>query len=165
MSLTPTGSSLLLPTILRRNEDIYISTYLILNCNQSLSTITQWTVHQCAANCSLPISMGQDIVTTASELFIPAGTLSLGTYQLNLTASMAAASHLSSSACVYITIVPSPITVNLVPFGTSMIAHGYQQDLLLDPGSFSLDPDTTTFNRSVSISVFVWKSPCSIVIY
>ena len=94
-------------------------------------------------------------MTTSSELFIPAGTFPLGTYQLNLTVSMVAAPHLLSSVCVYVEIVPSPITVNLIPFGTSMITHGYQQDLLLDPGSFSLDPDTTTFNRSVSITVFV----------
>ena len=38
-----------------------------------------------------------------------------------------------------------------MPFGTSMIAHGRSQDLLLDPGTNSVDPDADTFNASVII--------------
>ena len=48
-------------------------------------------------------------------------------------------------------ITPSSIAANLIQFGTSMITHGYKQDLLLDPGTFSVDPDTNVFNASVSL--------------
>jgi len=96
--------------------------------------------------------MDQTVITTSSEIFIPAKTLAYGIYQLTLTANMVAAPHLSSSASAYVEIAPSDITVNLVQFGTSMITRGYQQALLLDPGTFSVDPDTTTFNASVSFS-------------
>ena len=63
---------------------------------------------------------------------------------------MLAAPHLTSSISVYVRIISSSITPNLVQYGTSMITRGYQQDLLLDPGTFSVDPDAVTFNASVS---------------
>ncbi len=66
---------------------------------------------------------------------------------------MVATPQLSASASAYLRITPSGITANLVQYGTSMITRGYQQDLLLDPGTFSVDPDTTTFNASVSFLI------------
>jgi hypothetical protein len=47
-------------------------------------------------------------------------------------------------------ITPSGITPNLVQYGTSMITRGHKQDLLLDPGTYSVDLDTDTFNATVS---------------
>jgi hypothetical protein len=121
-----------------------------LNCNSSLSTAAQWTINNCTSTCSFPIQIGKIISTTSSELFIPARTLAYGTYQLTLTVTMIAAPQLTSSVSAYVKIIPSDVTVNLVPFGTSMIARGYQQDLVLDPGTYSVDPDTSSFNASVS---------------
>jgi hypothetical protein len=63
---------------------------------------------------------------------------------------MSISSNLISTASAYVKILASSIKVNLVQFGTSMITHGYQQDLLLDPGTHSIDPDQHTFNASVS---------------
>jgi hypothetical protein len=96
--------------------------------------------------------MGQMVITTLSELYIPARTLAYGTYQVTLTVIMVATPHLSSSASAYVKIIPSGITANLVQFGTSMITRGHQQDLLLDPGTFSVDPDATIFNTSVNFN-------------
>jgi hypothetical protein len=31
-----------------------------------------------------------------------------------------------------------------------MISQGYQQDLIIDPGTYSVDPDMITFNATVS---------------
>ncbi len=121
-----------------------------MNCNNSLSTITQWIISNCTSICSSQIQLGQIIITTSSELFIPARTLPYGTYQLTLTVSMTSAPHLISSSSAYVIINPSGITANLVQFGTSMITRGHQQDLILDPGTFSVDPDTDIFNTSVS---------------
>jgi len=47
-------------------------------------------------------------------------------------------------------IIPTIITTNLIPFGTSMITRGNQQDFKLDPGTFSIDPNGYTFNATVS---------------
>ena len=53
----------------------------------------------------------------------------------------------------YVKITPSGITANLVPYGTSMITRGHQQDLYLDPGTYSADIDGNVFNASVSEQV------------
>jgi hypothetical protein len=94
--------------------------------------------------------MGQTVTTTLSELFIPAQSLAYGTYELKLTVTMTAVPNLTSSASTYVQIIPSNIQANLLQFGTSMITQGHQQNLTLNPGSFSVDPDTITFNASVS---------------
>lgn len=94
------------------------------------------------------------LVTTSNELYVPAKTLPYGTYQLTITVSMVAASYLRSSASAYVTITPSGITANLVQYGTSMITSGHQQNLLLDPGTFSIDPDAIIFNASVSLTLY-----------
>ena len=45
-------------------------------------------------------------------------------------------------------------TANLVQLGTSMITSGHQQDLKLDPGTYSINPDENTFDTSVSFDLF-----------
>ena len=67
-----------------------------------------------------------------------------------LTVTMAVSPDLTSSSFAYIQITSSGITVNLVQFGTSMITSGYQQNLTLDPGTFSVDLDENIFNAAVS---------------
>jgi hypothetical protein len=57
---------------------------------------------------------------------------------------------LSSSSVIYIEIIPSKIIGNLILFGTSEITHDYKEDLILDPGTFSTDPDELTFNPYVT---------------
>ena len=52
----------------------------------------------------------------------------------------------------YVQITPSGIIPNLIQYGTSMIACGNQQDLHLDPGTYSVDPDENSFNASVSLN-------------
>ena len=66
---------------------------------------------------------------------------------------MASAVNLISSASAYVKITPSGITANLVPYGTSMITRGHEQDLVLDPGLYSIDRDGNAFNASVSEEV------------
>jgi hypothetical protein len=97
------------------------------------------------------------IDTRFSELYIPARTLAYGMYKLNLTVTMTVSSNLASSSSVYVKITPSGITANLVQLGTSMITSGNKQNLKLDPGSYSVDPDGYIFNASVSDS-YIFKS-------
>ena len=140
----------MLPLRFRRSQDFYISSHIQLNCNSSLSTIIQWTIVNCTSYCSSEILLDQTIATTFSELYIPARTLPYGLFELRLTVMMTISSNLTSSQSAFVKITPSGITANLVRFGTSMITRGHEQDLLLDPGSFSVDYDTDTFNASVS---------------
>jgi hypothetical protein len=93
-------------------------------------------------------------VTTSSELYLPARTLPYGIYEIKLTATMSVSPSLTSSASAYVTITPSGITANLVQFGTSLITSGHQQDLILDPGTFSVDNDGNVFNASVSVHAY-----------
>ncbi|CAF3624741.1 unnamed protein product [Adineta steineri] len=56
--------------------------------------------------------------------------------------------NLKASSSAYVRITATGITANLVQLGTSMITRGDQQDLLLDPGTFSVDPDEDTFDAT-----------------
>ena len=137
----------------RRSQDVSVSSYLQLQCNGSLATIIRWTITQCTPICSSSsaFTLPSSVITSLSELFFPAKTLNYGTYQLTLTVVMAASLQSVSTALAYLKITPSPITPNIMPLGTSMIAHGRSQDLLLDPGTNSVDPDADIFNASVII--------------
>ena len=72
---------------------------------------------------------------------------------------MASAATMTSSVSAYVKITPSGITANLVPYGTSMITRGHQQDLTLDPGTYSADIDGNVFNASVSERTLIVTSP------
>jgi hypothetical protein len=90
------------------------------------------------------------VLTTFSELYIPARTLAYGIYKLDLTVTMIKYPLLKTTVSVYVQITPSEITANLVQLGTSMITSGFETDLTLDPGSYSVDPDQNVFNATVS---------------
>ncbi len=92
-------------------------------------------------SCSSQVQIDQTVPTTFDEFYIPARILSYGTYQLKLTVKMDRSPNLVSSISVYVRITPSVIIANLVQYGTSMITSGHDQDLVLDPGTFSIDLD------------------------
>jgi hypothetical protein len=94
--------------------------------------------------------LDEKIITTFSELYIPSKTLQYGNYELKLTVTMVNFPRVRSSSSVYVRITQSGIVANLIQLGTSMITRGYQQDLIFDPGTYSIDPDENIFNASVS---------------
>ncbi|CAF0946998.1 unnamed protein product [Adineta steineri] len=133
----------------RRSQDFSISSMIQFNCDGSLSTTTKWTIKNCTSNsCSFEILLNEKVMTTFSELYIPSRTLDYGVYQLTLNVIMIDSPNLKSSSSVYVRITATGITANLVQLGTSMITRGDQQDLLLDPGTFSIDPDEDTFDAT-----------------
>ena len=149
--LISTASNLSLPIKFRRDEDFSISSAVELNCNSSLAITIQWTIHTCIdSNCSNSIHVDSTIATSFNELFIPSRTLLCGLYQLKLIVTMAISSSLKSSQSAYIQIEPSGTSANLFLFGTLMITNGYQQDLQLNPGLYSIDQDGYDFNASVN---------------
>ncbi|CAF4029339.1 unnamed protein product, partial [Adineta steineri] len=126
----------------RRSQDFSISSMIQFNCDGSLSTTKKWTIKNCTStSCSFEIVLNEKVMTTFSELYIPSRTLAYGVYQLTLTVTMIDSPNLKSSSSAYVRITATGITANLVQLGTSMITRGDQQDLLLDPGTFSVDPD------------------------
>jgi REJ domain len=80
--------------------------------------------------------------TMFSELYIPAKILPYGVYRLDLKVTMNVSLEMTSSASAFVNVVRSNLVFsNLMPFGTSMITLGYEQDLALAPGQHSLDLD------------------------
>ena len=134
----------------RRNQDIYISSSPELNCSTPYSLSSKWIIKECSSSCLIPVKLEPSVVTTHSELFIPGNVLPYGTYELELTVTVIRSSNWTLSTAGYIEIKPSNIAVNLMLLGTSMISHGYQQSLTFDPGTYSVNPDSIPFNRSVS---------------
>jgi hypothetical protein len=144
----PGASTLLSPVQFRRSQDLDISSIIQFNCNGSLSMITRWTIKSYGLNCSYQIQLDPSIITTLSELYIPARTLTYGTYELKLTVTMTISSNLTSTASAFVKIIPSDIISNLFQYGTSMITSGHEQDIKLDPGTYSVDPDENVFNTN-----------------
>ena len=151
LTLIPSTSSPSSPIRVQRDEDFSISSTIELNCKPSLDIIIQWKIYSCTdSNCLKSIQIDSSISRTFNELYIPSQTLSYGLYQLKSTVTMNTSTSLKSSQSAYIQIIPAGITANLVPFGTSMITKGYQQDLQLNPGLYSIDLDGYEFNASVN---------------
>ncbi|CAF3732096.1 unnamed protein product, partial [Adineta steineri] len=148
ITLIPSTSTLSSPIQFRRSQDFYIVSLIELNCNTSISIITQWTITNCTSICSNQIQVDSTIITTSAELYIPARTLVYGIYELKLTVTMVNMSSLTSTLSVYVQITSTGITPNLIQYGTSMITRGTQQDLEFDPGTYSIDYDNNVFNAS-----------------
>jgi hypothetical protein len=109
-----------------------------------------WSIHRCISNCSSPIQIDPTVITTFSELYIPPQTLDYGIYELKLTVTTIIALNLTTTASAFIRIVPSSIIVNLIQVEASMITNGFNQNLTLNPGIYSVDLDGFVFNESVS---------------
>ena len=103
------------------------------------------------------MNFSETIVTSLAELFIPGRILPFDLYEFQLVIQSISSPNLNISSSAYAKINPSGITANVVPLGTSMITRGFKQDLLLDPGSYSVDPDEPIFNSSVFSFQFFFK--------
>lgn len=133
-----------------RSENVYISSSIAWNCNARRDVFTQWKVKKCLSNCVAMIEWNVTIDTVSSELFIPAFTLPVGIYQLTLTVGTVSSRSTSASASVFVQITAADVVASLMYFGTSMISNAHDVDLNLDPGRFSVDPERSTFDASVS---------------
>lgn len=135
----------------RRDQDIYISSNIEINCTQSLLITTQWTIH----NHSNPTELLRLIDTSQNDLFIPSQTLSYGLYQIELIVTMTDFPSLSSSSSIYIEITRSTININLISYDALMITHDFGEDLVLNPGQYSFDLNRISFHKDVCDHI--WK--------
>ena len=149
--LIPSGSTLINPLKFRRSQDFSIVSLIELNCNYPASIQSQWV----RKNNSNIISFDSQIETTSTELFIPANKLPFGIFELELTITLSQYPTVKSSSSVYVEIIPSDIIVYLFQSRSSMITSGFQQDLRLDPGTYSIDPDRVTFDSTVNFQLIL----------
>ena len=113
-----------------------------------MSTIQKWSIKNSTNNNFSEIEFDKKILTSRSELYIPSNALQYGIYQLELRVTTIDNPNLTNSSSVYVEISSSGVTANLVPLGTSVVTSGDQQNLILNPGNYSKDPDGFEFNSS-----------------
>ena len=115
----------------------------------------KWTISRCAPNCSSHVRIDLPaVMMTFTELYIPAITLDIGLYLLNINVTMKEKPIWNGGAVAYVQIDPAGITANLVPLGTSIITHDQTKELILDPGRYSVDPNSHAqiFHTEVSFT-------------
>ena len=148
--MIPGSSNFSFPLQFRRSQDFSISSDIEFLCNHTYPVTLKWIIRNCSSTCSYQINLNNSVMTTSAELDIPGRTLPYGLYQFQLIVKSVYSPNLTTSSSAYAKINPSGITAKLVPLGTSMITRGNQQDLLLDPGSYSVDPDESSFDATVN---------------
>ena len=110
-------------------------------------TISEWIITSCNhSTCSLVLTLNSTVKTWSNECFIPSWTLTVGTYQMTLNVQLADRLSVRASSSVYVQISPSDTIPNLLSLGTSMITQGSAQDLVLNSGRYSVDPDADIFD-------------------
>ena len=148
INLIPESNLRTVPYQYRRSQDFYILSTIKFNCNKTLSTIQKWSIKNSTNENFSKIEFDKKIVKSRSELYIPSNTLQYGIYRLELRVTIEDNPSITSSSSVYVEISPSGVTANLVPLGTSVVTSGDQQNLILNPGNYSKDPDGFEFNSS-----------------
>jgi hypothetical protein len=146
-----TKSSLKDPVEYKFNEEIYISSNIEFNCEKFFSIEYEWIISNCTLNCSILNKFNEEIKTTLNEIYFPSKILTFGIYEfkliLNLTISLNSSLY---SKSIRIEIVRSEnLIVNLIEFGTSEITLGENQQVLLEPGKYSLHDDGNEFIENV----------------
>lgn len=151
ITLIPSTPFLSKPVKFRETQEFYITSNFQFNRLQSSSITVNWTILICSPTCSNELQLNQLLETTKNNLFIPARTLFKGLYEFKFTVTMNDSSAwTSSSSSVYIEIIKSNVIINFIAFNTILLIHDYQQDLVLDPGRFSIDLNAISFNSNVN---------------
>jgi len=150
IELLPNAPFVLIPIQFRRNQDFYITSNIQFNCSKLSSITTTWTILSCSSTCSNQTQLNQSVNILLNELFIPARTLGYGIYELKLTVTTVTSPPFTSTSSIYIKIIQSNIITNLAQVDATIAHHDYQQNLILNPGKYSIDMNAITFNSSVS---------------
>ncbi|UJR24498.1 hypothetical protein I4U23_005873 [Adineta vaga] len=150
ITLIPNDTSLTKPIRFRKSENFYINSIINFNCDQSVLFTIQWIFINCTVTCEEEIHINSSMITTMSELYVSARTFPYGFYQFKSTIQTANSSS-SSSSSIYIEIIRSNIIVNLIQYGTSIITHSIDNELILNPGRYSIDPDSIRFDANTWI--------------
>lgn len=103
------------------------------------------------------MSLNSFINATDNELFIPSRLLNYGVYEVKLSVIMTDYPDMKSSVSIFVHIVHSAIAANLLPWSNGIITQNYRENLTLDPGTYSIDPESDQFKANVShIACTMW---------
>lgn len=152
LRFTPNGNPMNNPLEYFHTENIFIDSTFELICNEKYSLTYQWIFYNCSYEyCTMEFSM--NLTMNSHEIFIPKKSLSVGFYRLKLT--IHTTNDVSIAQSIYLKIKPwNQISVYLLPTRTSRIIIGYQQDLLIQPGKYSIDFDEVNFIEQVGFDYF-----------
>ena len=138
------------PKTYGKRRSFHVTADVTIRCASLYVTHFEWQIYKHSSNTSSLVQLSLSVKKQGKRISISAGTLDYGVYEFRFTANISAFRNMSSTRSSYIEITESNSTANPVKFGTSMITSGHSQDLVLDPGQYSIDPDTRQFNPSVS---------------
>jgi hypothetical protein len=150
-------SALSLSTLVKfgRNQALYLTSNIQINCSQFTSIKINWMILICSSTCSNQVELDSSIDITSNDLFIPIQTLSKGLYEFKLTITINDSPTLTSSSSVFIEIIQSNLITSFVPFSSSMIIHDYSQDLILDPWKYSRNLNTISFDTNAKKELII----------
>lgn len=134
------------PTKYQRSHDILIQSFVQLFCLSFTHINTIWSITNAT---SLLFN-----IYNQTEIYLPSFTLHPGQYQitLHLHVYQSTFNIFSINTSISIEILPSPIRIYFFPSNPTFFTHFTSDDLVLNPGQFSLDPDITPFPTEVHLS-------------
>ena len=138
-----------LPLRFRQSEDFYLTRHVQFTCTEKPLTTSSWDVLSCSLTCPNATQLFKSGARISNHVFIPAQTLSFGHYELRLTVKTLTSPPLTTTLIIDFDILPTNILTRLLPFDIPTITHHQQEDLLFDPGKYSIDPSTITFDSTV----------------
>jgi hypothetical protein len=154
------------PVRVFRSKSYVISTYIAFNCDKTLNNTKSLTIRKCLPNNNTRSCLYdyEDNQTSSYDFDIQEKTRNYGLYQLiyKLLMGIQPTTNIASID-TFILITRTPVVVNLLQNGTSMISRGINQTLILWPGAYSVDPDsllgfvsTVCLNIYHSLSIFLF---------
>lgn len=151
IKLIPDSTSPSTATKFRKLQGFDIRVFIKMECTIQRENFIEWNIYLHNSNNSVPIQSYRTILKQSSHLYMAPGRLDYGIYEVQLNINIGAAPSRNTRKSIFIEITRSNLTANLVPYGTSVITSGHQKNLTLNPGKYSIDPDSSVFNASVCI--------------
>lgn len=157
--MKPEVNSLDFPHYHSRRKRLTLITEVSTECAYSLISVTRWDIYTCnRTNCTESFPLSRSISKDSLQLDIPSHTLPEGKYKFTFNIYMFYFPNMTATNGTYVEIGNSRVAVNLVKFGTSFISIGSSQDLIFDPGEYSVRFDKMKFVPEVSFSYLIMDS-------
>ena len=141
------------PIEFRLNQEISLSFCVTVDCPKPYILENQWTLFQCNFSTGIctTMTLSSDILLTDKELTIPSHTFAPGLYEISLRLRLIVKTNTYElSKSLFIKFISSPL-IYVYPIITmsTMISLGQDQELVFNPGKYSVDGD----GRSIQIDV------------
>ena len=146
------------PYVLQRKDALSLSAEADLDCGSNVRTNNTWTIHEVDPRYGQVVRQVDidDLPSrTHFDLVVPARFLPYGLYGVTYSVLMDGPSDVFSNQVVtYVQVVKSPLVARLTEGIMSTLVRGWGQEVTLEPGRFSLDPDLDSGEDQVSGMIF-----------